>query len=133
MTFGHRPILPWEVITFLKYALIAIEPNAARHPHSYIPNDNYIYHRPHELGAVSVLPSPYKRFTWSDLYLVVHALAEYIVASPRAYEMCVEIRFHKGGSAGLMFLEWWTWDVPTIRSSPHDRQARDRRLIGSDS
>lgn len=133
MTFGRGPILPWQVITFLEYVLIDIKPNAARHPHEYIPDGYYYYHELQQLGAISVVPSLYRKFTWSNLYLVVHALAEYIVAAPRAYEMCVEINFRDGGLAGVIFLEWWTPDVPPTPNSLRIRDAGNRRLLRSDS
>lgn len=133
MTFGRRPILPWQVITFLETVLVDIKPNAARHPQEYIPHGFYYYHEFQQLGAIGVVPSLYRKFTWANLYLVLHALAEYIVAAPRAYEMCVEINFRNGGLAGAIFLEWWTPDVPTSRSSPRVRGAKNRRLLRLDS
>ena len=117
MTLGHRPILSWQVTTFIEYVIIAIKGNAAKHPHEYMPDGYYYYHEQHRLGAISVIPSFYRNFTWSDLYLVLHGLAEYIVTAPRAYEMCVEINFKAGGLAGVIFLDWWTSDVPGTRDS----------------
>ena len=105
MTFGHHQILAWQVTTFLQYALIDIKPNASKHPDEYVPRGFYIYHEPGHLGKVSVIPSFYNNFTWSDLYLVLHALAEYIVKAPHAYEMCVKIDFRDGvwlGSSSLI-------------------------------
>ena len=122
MTFGHRPILSWEMTTFLEYVLIAIKSNAADHPHEYLPHGFFRYHEFGQLGAVTVIPSFYRNFTWSDLYLVLHGLAEYIVKAPRAYEMCVEINFRNGGLAGVIFLDWWTPDTP--RTQRH-RRVRD--------
>ena len=129
MTFGHRPILSWQVTTFLEYVLIAIRPNAELHPDGYLPNGYYYYHEIRQLGAVSVIPSFFRNFTWSNLYLVLHALAEYIVTAPHAYEMCVEINFRKGGLAGVIFLDWWTPDVPTLPSSLRVRDAGNRHLL----
>lgn len=132
MTFGRRPILPWQVITFLEYVLIDIKPNASRHPEEYIPHGYYYYHELQHLGAISVIPSLFRRFTWANLYLVVHALAEYIVGAPRAYEMCVEINFRNGGLAGAIFLDWWTPDVPKSRYILRVRGAGNRRLLRLD-
>ena len=117
MTFGHRPILSWQLITFLQSVLISIKPNAARHPNVYIPDGYYYYHEPGHLGVVSVVPALFRKFTWANLYLVLHALGEYIVTAPHAYEMCVEINFKAGGFAGVIFITWWTPDVPTVRDS----------------
>ena len=128
MTFGHRPILSWIVTTFLRYVLISIKPNAAKHPTEYIPDGYYHYHEPGLLGSVIVVPSFYNNFTWSDLYLVLHALAEYIVTAPHAYEMCVKINFREGGLAGVILLDWWTSDVPTNRNPLRMRDAGLRRL-----
>ena len=133
MTFGHRPILAWQLTTFLQSVLIAVKPNAAHHPNVYIPDGYYYYHEPHHLGAVSVVPALFRDFTWSDLYLVLHGLAEYIVTAPHAYEMCVEINFRQGGFAGVIFIDWWTSDVPTIRSSLRVRDAEISRSLDSDS
>ena len=131
MTFGHHQILSWQVTTFLQYVLIDIKPNATKYPDDYIPTGFYFYHEPGHLGKVSVIPSFYTSFTWSDLYLVLHALAEYIVKAPRAYEMCVKINFRQGGLAGVMFLDWWTSDAPTKRSLIPLRDARYFGLLES--
>ena len=128
MTFGHHPILSWTVTTFLRYVLIDITPNASRYPHQYIPTGFYFYHELGQRGKVSVIPSFYNHFTWSDLYLVLHALAEYLVKAPYAYEMCVKIDFQNGGLAGLIILDWWTSDVPTKQSLIPVRDARHLRL-----
>ena len=127
MTFGHRPILSWQLTTYLQYILIAIKGNADRHPNDYLPRGYYHYHEPGHLGAVSVVPSLFRNFTWANLYLVLHALAEYIVTAPHAYEMCVEINFRAGGFAGVIFLTWWTSDVP------HVPRLGNRRLLELDS
>lgn len=132
MTFGHRSFLSWQLTTFLQSVLIAIKPNAVRHPNVYIPDGYYHYHEPSHLGTVSVIPSFYKNFTWSDLYLVLHGLAEYVVTAPHAYEMCVEINFRRGGLAGVIFIEWWTPDVPMMRKSFHVRDVAKSRLFQSD-
>ena len=126
MTFGHRPILSWQQSTFLRAVLIAIKPNASLYPYEYLPDNYYYYHEPGHLGAVIVVPSFYRNFTWSDLYLVLHSLAEYIVKAPSGYEMCVEINFKAGGLAGVIFLDWWTADVPTIREPLNVRDAENR-------
>ena len=107
MTFGHHTILSWQVAKFLEYVLIDIKPNATKHPDDYVPRGFYIYHKRGQLGGVFVIPSFYNNFTWADLFLVLHALAEYIVKAPRAYEMCVKIDFREGGLAGVIFLDWW--------------------------
>ena len=133
MTFGHRPILSWQLTTFLRYVLISIKRNAADNPHAYLPDGYYYYHEPGHLGAVVVVPSFFHNFTWSDLYLVLHGLAEYVVTAPSAYEMCVEIIFRAGGLAGVIFIEWWTKDVPTIRNPLHVRDATNRHLLELDS
>lgn len=127
MTFGHRQILSWQLTTFLQGILIAIKPNAARHPNVHLPEGYYYYHEPHHLGTVIVVPSFYRQFTWSDLYLVLHAVAEYVVTAPHAYEMCIEINFRGGGLGGVIFIDWWTPDVPTIRNSLRVRDARHHR------
>lgn len=133
MTFGHRPVLSWQLTTFLQTILIAIKPNAAHHPNAHIPDGYYYYHEPHHLGTVIVVPPLFREFTWSDLYLVLHGLAEYIVTAPHAYEMCVEINFRGGGFAGAIFVDWWTSDVPTIRNSLRIRGVGNRRLLDLDS
>lgn len=132
MTFGHNPILSWQAATFLRNVLIAIKPNAASHPYEYIPDGYYYYHEPRQLGALSVIPSLFKNFTWSDLYLVLHGLADYIVKAPHAHEMCVLINFRKGGLAGVIFFDWWTSDVPMRQQSIRVRDAGHRRLLKSD-
>ena len=126
MTFGHRPFLSWQLVTFLQTVLITIKPNAVDHPDVYLPDGYYYYHELGRLGSVIVVPSFFKNFTWSDLYLVLHGLAEYIVTAPHAYEMCIEINFRKGGLAGVIFIDWWTSDVPTIRNSLRIRDAASR-------
>ena len=131
MTFGHHQILSWQVTTFLQYVLIDIKPNAAKHPHDYVPDGFYFYHKLGQLGKVSVIPSLYNSFTWSDLYLVLHALAEFIVKAPHAYEMCVKIDFRQGGLAGVIFFDWWTLDAPTKRDLIAVREARNLRLLDS--
>ena len=131
MTFGHHQILSWQVTTFLQYVLIDIKPNASRYPNDYVPRGFYFYHELGHLGKVSVIPSFYNHFTWSDLYLVLHALAEYIVKAPHAYEMCVKVDFRAGGLAGVIFLDWWTSDAPTKRSLIPVRDARNLRQLES--
>ena len=133
MTFGHQPILSWQASTFLQYVLIAIKPNAAKHPDQYIPDGFYVYHELGHLGKVFVVPSLYNDFTWSDLYLVLHALAEYIVKAPHAYEMCVKINFQRGGLAGVIFFDWWTSDGPKKPSPIRFLHARNLRLPQSES
>ncbi len=133
MTFGHRSFLTWQLTTFLQTVLIDIKPNAVHHPNVYLPDGYYYYHEHGHLGTVIVVPSYFKNFTWSDLYLVLHGLAEYIVTAPHAYEMCVEINFREGGLAGVIFIDWWTSDVPTIRNSLRDRDDGSRRLPETDS
>ena len=133
MTFGHRSFLSWQLTTFLHTVLISITPNAVDHPNVYVPDGYYYYHEHGHLGTVIVVPSYFKNFTWSDLYLVLHGLAEYIVTAPHAYEMCVEINFRKGGLAGVIFINWWTPDVPTIRNSLRIRDAESRFLPGTNS
>ena len=128
MTFGHRSFLSWQLIIFLQSVLIAIKPNAARHPNVYVPDGYYYYHEPRHLGSVSVVPSLFRNFTWSDLYLVLHGLAEYVVKAPHAYEMCVEINFREGGLAGVIFIGWWTSDAPTLENSLRIRDVGGRRL-----
>ena len=131
MTFGHHQILPCQVTTFLQYVLIDIKPNASKYPDEYVPRGFYFYHELGHLGKVSVISSFYNNFTWSDLYLVLHALAEYIVKAPHAYEMCIKINFRAGGLAGVIFLDWWTSDAPTKRSLIPVRDARNLRLLES--
>ncbi|KAF6241402.1 hypothetical protein HO173_000112 [Letharia columbiana] len=133
MTFGHRQFLSWQLTTFLQSVLIAIKPNAALHPHVYLPDGYYYYHEPRHLGAISVVPALFREFTWSDLYLVLHGLAEYIVTAPHAYEMCVEINFRAGGFAGVIFVDWWTSDVPTMRNPLRVRGAEHGPLLEPDS
>lgn len=115
ITFGHRSFLSWQLTTFLQSVLIDIKSNATNRPNEYIPHGYYHYHEPGLLGTVSVIPSFFRNFTWSDLYLVLHGLAEYVVTAPHAYEMCVEINFRRGGLAGVIFIGWWTPDVPAMR------------------
>ena len=122
MTFGHRPILSWQVITFLEDVLASIRSRAAHHPHEYMPDGYFYYHVHDQLGTISVIPSFVRNFTWSDLYLVLHGLAEYVVAAPHAYEMCVEIVFRAGGLAGVIYFNWWT---PDFGSRRHPVSARD--------
>ena len=131
MTFGHHPILSWTVTTFLRYVLIDITPNATKYPDQYVPTGFYFYHELGQLGKVSVIPSFYNNFTWSDLYLVLHALAEYIVKAPHAYEMCIKINFRQGGLAGVIFLDWWTPDAPTKKSLIPVHDPRHLRLSES--
>lgn len=132
MTFGHHQILSWQMTTFLQSILIAIKPNAAHHPNEHLPDGYYYYHEPRHLGTVIVVPSLYRQYTWSDLYLVLHGVAEYIVTAPHAYEMCIEINFREGGLAGVIFINWWTSDVPTVRNSLRVRDAGNRRLFEPD-
>ena len=126
MTFGHRPILSWQLTVFLQSVLIDIKSNATHRPYEYISDGYYYHHEPGHLGTVSVIPSLFRKFTWSDLYLVLHGLAEYVVTAPHAYEMCVEINFRHGGLAGVIFIEWWTPYVPTVRKRLHARAFRSR-------
>ena len=132
MTFGHRSFLSWQLTTFLQYVLIDIKSNATLRPFEYLPDRYYHYHEPGQLGTVSVIPSFFRNFTWSDLYLVLHGLAEYVVTAPHAYEMCIEIIFRRGGLAGVIFLEWWTPDVPTTRKPLHIRGVGNLRPLQSD-
>ncbi|CAD6583901.1 MAG: hypothetical protein ASARMPREDX12_001482 [Alectoria sarmentosa] len=129
MTFGHHSFLSWVLTTYLQSVLIAIKPNAAHHPGVYIPDGYYYYHEPRHLGAVTVVPALYRNFTWSDLYLVLHGLAEYVVTAPHAYEMCIEINFEHGGFAGVIFIDWWTSDVPKKPNSHRVRDAEHRRRV----
>ena len=113
ITLGPRPFLQWQLVSFLKYVLIAINPDVKRHGKDQIPEGYYYYHKPHQLGSVSVVPAFTRPFTWEDLYIVLHGLEEYAVAAPHAYEMCVEIIFRNGGFAGVIFLNWWTSEPST--------------------
>ena len=63
---------------------------------------------------------------------MLHGLAEYVVTASHAYEMCVEINFRQGGLAGLIFIEWWTPDVPAMRKPLHIRGVGNPRLLQSD-
>ena len=129
ITLGPRPFLSWQLANFLEYVLIAIKTDAAQHPKDHIPEGYYYYHKPNQLGAVTVVPAFTRPFTWSDLYLVLHGLAEYAVTAPNAYEMCVEIIFRTGGFAGVIFLNWWIPDSSTSGKYIGVREAGNRRHL----
>ena len=131
ITLGHQPIPSWQVFKFLEFLLIDIKSEVARHPGEYITGGYYYYHKPRQLGTVIVIPTLFRRFTWSDLFLVLHGLAEYISKAPQAYEMCVEINFKAGGLAGVIFFDWWTVEAPHERSAVSDRDIGNRRLLKS--
>ena len=130
ITLGRRPIPPWQATLFLETVLVSIKTNASVRPFEYIPDDYYYYHKHDERGAISVIPSFVRDFTWSDLYLVLHGLAEYVVAAPHAYEMCVEIVFRTGGLAGVIYFNWWM-PFSGLMGLSLPRDAGNLRLLGS--